>query len=220
MEPDEPPLDSLAELVTSYLGQLRAIQPAGPYHLAGWCMGASLAVETARRLRAEGDEVAFLGLIVANPFDPAPRVLLADATALVSHMLGEGLDLDYGALAALGDIDRQIEHVLRLGKSRGVLRDDVASVEGARRLLDVYRANARAITARTLDKFDSDAHVFVLPAQDRHPADMGWSEILTGRIHLHHLPGSATDFLDRDQVGGLATILASQLAPTRSDSHA
>ncbi len=217
MEPGEPPLDSLADLVTSYLGQLRAIQPAGPYHLAGWCMGASLAVEAARRLRAEGEDVAFLGLIVANPFDPAPRALLADPTALVAHMLGGGLDLDCEALAALGDLDRQIEYVLQRGQSCGVGRDDVGSVADARLLLNVYQANARAITARTLDKFDGDAHVFVLSAQDRHPADMGWSEILTGRIHQHDLPGSPTDFLEADRVGTLAAILESQIASARAD---
>jgi amino acid adenylation domain-containing protein len=214
MEPGESPLDSLTELVTSYLGQIRAVQPAGPYCLAGWCMGASLAVEIARRLRADGEEVAFLGLIVANPFDPAPRILLADSTALVAHMLGGGLDLDYETLAGLGDIDRQIEYVLRRGKSSGLLRDDVDGVEDARRLVDIYRANARAITARTLDKFDSDAHVFVLQTQDRYPADMGWSGILTGRIHLYDLPGETTDFLEPDRVGRLATILESQIART------
>jgi len=34
-------------------------------------------------------------------------------------------------LAGLGDIDRQIQHVMYRSKSRGVLRNDVASIEDA-----------------------------------------------------------------------------------------
>ncbi|MFC0438444.1 non-ribosomal peptide synthetase [Kutzneria buriramensis] len=211
MEPGEPLRDSLADLVDAYLTELRAIQPHGPYNLAGWCMGASVAVETARRLRSEGEQVDFLGLIVANPFDPAPRILLNDSTALVQHMLGEGLDLDYDELAALGDTDRQVDYVLNRGSSRA----DVSSVDDAKRLLAVYQANARAITARTLPDYDGEAHVFVLPAENPTPPDMGWSKILTGPVRQHELPGGATTFLDPDQVSQLAAILAAEVGSAR-----
>lgn len=54
---------SLADMADYQKRVVREIQPAGPYHLAGFSLGALVALETARRLREAGEEVTFLGLI-------------------------------------------------------------------------------------------------------------------------------------------------------------
>lgn len=46
---------------------IRSVQPRGPYHLAGHSWGARLAFEIAQRLRAAGEEVAFLGILDGRP---------------------------------------------------------------------------------------------------------------------------------------------------------
>ncbi len=60
-----PPNDTLTVelLATDYTAAVRAVQPEGPYAIFGRCMGASVALEVARRLDAAGEEVAFLGLL-------------------------------------------------------------------------------------------------------------------------------------------------------------
>ena len=60
---DEPPHGSLEEMVSAYVAEVRAVQSAGPYVLGGICMGAPLAVEMAKQLQREGDEVSQLVLI-------------------------------------------------------------------------------------------------------------------------------------------------------------
>ena len=58
---------SLAEMAAAHLDQVRSVQPAGPYLLAGWSFGGVLAYELAQQLMASGERVDFLGLFDANP---------------------------------------------------------------------------------------------------------------------------------------------------------
>ena len=65
-----PPLDGgarlprrIEEFSARYIREIRKIQPCGPYHIAGYSGGGTIAYEMARLLRQSGDIVAFLGLI-------------------------------------------------------------------------------------------------------------------------------------------------------------
>ena len=64
----EAPLDSIEEMAALYVGEIRSMQPHGPYVILGACFGATVAYEMARQLLAAGEEVGFLGLL-----DPTPR---------------------------------------------------------------------------------------------------------------------------------------------------
>jgi amino acid adenylation domain-containing protein len=54
---------TLEELAAGHVTALRAAQPEGPYHLAGWSFGGVVAFEIARQLREAGAEVAKLALV-------------------------------------------------------------------------------------------------------------------------------------------------------------
>ncbi len=41
----------------SYVGEIRSVQPKGPYYIGGWCAAGPLAVETARQLSEAGESV-------------------------------------------------------------------------------------------------------------------------------------------------------------------
>jgi amino acid adenylation domain-containing protein len=58
--------DTMAELADVYLAAMRQVQPAGPYLLGGWSLGAPVAFEMARRLEADGEQVAMLALLDAG----------------------------------------------------------------------------------------------------------------------------------------------------------
>ena len=53
----EAPHSSLDEMVSDYVTATRAVQPHGPYFLGGICLGAPIAIEMAKRLQADGEEV-------------------------------------------------------------------------------------------------------------------------------------------------------------------
>jgi amino acid adenylation domain-containing protein/FkbH-like protein len=56
-------LGSIEEMATQYVTDIRALQPHGPYHLGGYCFGGNVALEMARQLREQGEEVAMLALL-------------------------------------------------------------------------------------------------------------------------------------------------------------
>ena len=67
----EPPRDQLLEtledMASFYIREMKTVQPEGPYFLAGFCWAGTLAYEMACQLRESGDEVGYLGLIEAVP---------------------------------------------------------------------------------------------------------------------------------------------------------
>jgi amino acid adenylation domain-containing protein len=70
---------TLQEIAQSLLGKIAQIQSIGPYAIGGLCLGAILAYEIARQLRAAGHEVSLLALV--DPPSPSylklPRPLAA-----------------------------------------------------------------------------------------------------------------------------------------------
>jgi len=59
--PDLP--GTLEELAAGHVAALRAAQPEGPYHLAGWSFGGAVAFEMAHQLHRSGAAVAPLVLL-------------------------------------------------------------------------------------------------------------------------------------------------------------
>ena len=75
--------DSIEAMAVDRLAALRAARPRGPYVLGGHCNGALVALEMARRLQAEGEEVHAVVLLDAAAPRRAIR-LLAGLTARVA----------------------------------------------------------------------------------------------------------------------------------------
>jgi thioesterase domain-containing protein len=63
---------SLEGLADCYVGALIRFQPEGPVALGGWSVGALIALEMARRLRAQGREVTLLVSFDLSPWNMGP----------------------------------------------------------------------------------------------------------------------------------------------------
>jgi amino acid adenylation domain-containing protein len=106
------PLHSSVEAMAAhYLRAIRRMRPHGPYLLGGRCLGSLVAYEMARRLRADGQEVALLA------------VLDSSGPARHTRTLADGTPYDQFMNGAL----RRAEPPAELG--------DIFSAEGTQRLL-------------------------------------------------------------------------------------
>lgn len=62
LDGSSPPLTTIEEMAAVYLKEIRKVQPYGPYFLAGYCMGGTVAYEVAQQLSQQGEAVALLAL--------------------------------------------------------------------------------------------------------------------------------------------------------------
>ena len=72
LESDEVPQDRMEEMAASYIADMRAIQPSGPYFIGGRCLGGYVAYEMALQLLDHGEDVALLALL-DPPLPPGER---------------------------------------------------------------------------------------------------------------------------------------------------
>ena len=61
------PLSRIEDVAERYLGEIKKVQPQGPYLLIGYSFGGLVMMEIARRLRERGDVVGFLAMLDTYP---------------------------------------------------------------------------------------------------------------------------------------------------------
>lgn len=65
----EEPVSDIKTMAASYIAEIQAIRPQGPYLLGGYSFGAMVALEMAQQLRAKGQDVALLAILDQAPLN-------------------------------------------------------------------------------------------------------------------------------------------------------
>lgn len=63
----EPFFESISDCVSDYYNEIKRIQPQGPYAIAGYSYGGTIAFELSKIMRKQGDQIKFLGVIDQPP---------------------------------------------------------------------------------------------------------------------------------------------------------
>jgi thioesterase domain-containing protein/acyl carrier protein len=72
------PLTRIEDMAARYIKEIQVIQPEGPYFLAGYCMGGTIAFEMAQQLSGQGQRVDLLALLDTYNWRMIKRTFLHD----------------------------------------------------------------------------------------------------------------------------------------------
>jgi thioesterase domain-containing protein len=218
-------------MATRMVGMIRAVQPHGPYRVAGWSLGGTLAYEIAVQLIGADQDVEFVGLFDTfyrpDEIEAIERdsYLHDDKQYLLSFMRrsvgNEPLNVDGEKgklLKAIADIEAQMvalsfEDAIR--KCREVLAfpkplSDATPAQIQRRFARnrLYTLAVRRYYAQPIPK---QIHLFV--AQEGPPDPLrGWEAVLPqSRIRLMPVPGTHLSMMQHRNIQVLGRTLSSTI---------
>jgi amino acid adenylation domain-containing protein len=211
LEPDQPvyglqsigiageasPLSQVEAMAGHYLTAIRQVQPEGPYRLAGWSFGGTVALEMAQQLQRRGESVALLAIIDTRLYSTRLARLWHGSRVFLTSMLPH-----------LQPYIADYLHLQSAQPDRVVKRPNVNTSE-LKRLIRVFQANVRADSRYTPQRYPGRVTLFRTAHQD---STQGWSDIATDGVELHQIPGHHMNLLRPPQVQVLAEKLSACLA--------
>ncbi|MBS0381190.1 MAG: amino acid adenylation domain-containing protein [Proteobacteria bacterium] len=204
-----PPLDSLAEMATRYLTEIRTVQPHGPYFLAGGSMGGMIAYEVARQLRSQGERIGLLAMF--DTYGPSNRQLEVSNRWERRLARAHGLDLQgkLGMLThALAWRLRRVGDIARLRW----LRHRRKMIPHDLRYREIERVHERAYLSYAAAP--SDIAVTLFRASESCDGistsrALGWEETVSGKIEVVEVTGGHHNLIEQPKlVENLRKVLA------------
>lgn len=229
-----PPHARVEDMAVDYLGEIRRIQPTGPYYLGGLSFGCPVALEMAQLLRSAGEEVALLALLdggLRRAKDLLPRRLRLTRVALFQL---SRLCMHVAALAKLRPRD-MAGFFRRKGTT---MARRVRSLRWQVRYLGYESAGAEL--PAHLRRVEEGAYLAAKRYQPRHyygPAvlfrsvdgpklrfvdeHMGWGIVIHGGLEVRRVPGDHLTMTKEPHVRALASELTAvlEVAQQRAAQH-
>lgn len=203
---------SVDEMARDYIGNIRAIQPEGPYQLVGWSFGGILAHAVATRLQSQGQAVSMLAVLDMPPMDEQHRSQAFPRREVLGDILWPNLAADFRALDGPGSIHRLLEWFHETGDELAVLGE-----EGIATLLRVTQHTLDIELEFTPDVFDGDMLLFSATAPVTYSAAEGslhgrWQPFVSGDVVNHDIACSHNGLLEPGPAGVIGAVLAAWLA--------
>lgn len=200
--------ETIEAIAADFVASVRRQQPRGPYLLAGYSMGGTLAWEMAQQLVSAGDEVALLALIDAPGNVTAPpwtsrlgyiaSRLRAERIAALRPMIRDAVPAPVHAFF----------YALRV-------RAGIAPRTAVPRALPgVLETNRRAFASYRRTPYRGGAVLIRAEWGARRAAreqDLGWSALAEGGLLVVDVPGDHDQVMRQPVVGRVAAVIREQI---------
>jgi thioesterase domain-containing protein/acyl carrier protein len=219
-------LQTVEQLASGYVEELRRQQPTGPYYLCGYCWAGALTFEIGQQLRRAGEEVALLALIDAacpghrGPRPPGNRLSRRrrNFSARIARNLGRLGELRMATVPRFL-WDRAVRMATELLGASAFRW----SVRLRRPLFPAFRGRRQAFmyAARAYRPATYPGRLTLLRAWTSSSREQGalwgWDRVAAGGVELHRVPGDHDEVMREPKVAGLAAALRASMDRTSSD---
>jgi len=184
---DEPVGRTLTDIAADFLGELRRIQPNGPYQLLGWSFGGNLAHAMAVMLEAAGEEVSLLALLDSYPWDGEQAEPAAADPRLATEELRRVLQASPGTAAAIPD-------------------------EYLPALAQVFANNRNALLRHRSGRFGGDVLLFTAADSVEQGMDpRSWREFVGGRLKTWSVGGNHYGVFGPEPLATIMSVVNAEL---------
>jgi amino acid adenylation domain-containing protein len=210
-----------------YVREIRSVQSAGPYFLAGHSFGGMVAFEMAQQLRRAGQTVGLLVIFDTN----APQMIerpaeipqrdeahwLCEIATVIEHLSGRKQCVSYDEVKTL-DPEQQLIY-LHTKLIRGGWLPEETSLSQLRSFLEVYKANIltnyepHASVRLPIVLFKAEEQMVTAEFDERNePQEVlrsawGWKEHADGELAIYLTPGNHLTMMTEPHVSSLASKL-------------
>ncbi|WP_147466576.1 condensation domain-containing protein, partial [Pseudomonas cichorii] len=199
--------NTIPALAASYLTAIRALQPKGPYRIAGWSAGGLIAHEMAHQALAAGETVEFLGIIDTSVHKVAPAEQPISEEQFLLEWLPESIEPGVRNQLNAYAADNRIEQMLELCLANDLLPQELGKDIDARSLrthLTVAYAIRQAVDAYVSPVTDVHVSLFTAMDQPRVDPTLGWSDLQGERLQITALRGEHNTLVMEPHVRALA----------------
>jgi thioesterase domain-containing protein len=210
IDPDQAGIRNLA---ASYVKQVRALQPSGPYHLVGHSSGGVIVFEVACQLTEQGETVGLLGLMDCDPnTGKHVRRAFQDWNSFKAAFRRAYADLTTSEFGLVEQLDRRMEY--QRMKIKAWLAERSHRSGKARPGSSAEGYLALALREHELRPYPGDAVLFVAqdePGRDEDPTSV-WDGKILGECEARLVPGNHRTILSQPQVASLAREIQRSIA--------
>lgn len=212
-----PTLIRLEAMASFYVGELRRVQPVGPYAFLGFSFGGLVAYEMAQQLTASGEQVRFLGMLDTWQPGHLKRVEIAGQSKF--KMVLKRLHLvrlntqKLTLWQLMGYLFGRLKgRFLRVAVGRLARSGAVSLPESMRQVRDINLTAAARYVVKpypgriTLFRAEDDAQLSL-------PEDLNWRSYAAGGVDIIRLPGDHGQILAEPNLSFMTRRLDELLQP-------
>jgi len=205
-------LETISLIASQNILDMQAEDPIGPYHLAGYSLGANVVYEMAMQLQQKGFEVATLYIFDGPPFHPSDKlenttISYTETLLGILEMFFESSGRKNSSILAIEDLEHlsdseQLKRVYKLLLEYNVWMNEDDFI----RFVSVYIHQSNLPTQYTPEYQDKlDCSIYLFRPKDNEDSidvldDYGWQSLCNKEVTIHFTEGTHITMLNQPYV--------------------
>ncbi|MEH2088955.1 non-ribosomal peptide synthetase [Nostoc sp.] len=217
------PITEVEDIAGQYIQALQAVQPQGPYFLAGHSFGGKVVYEMAQQLLRQGQVIALVAILDTtapntqqqqNEWDDEwddNAMWLIGIAKTMQIVYAKDLDMDTDILPSL-DLEAQFKHVLEYLKRLDILPLD-ADTTYLKQFLQALKADNKAkyvpqqvdpVSITLLRTSQTNLEEPINQPEILQDLDLGWNKFSAEPVNVYFVPGNHVTIITQPYVQVLA----------------